>query len=273
MPDADALVTAAALAPQSVDGKSHAIKLLDRAVALAPAAADIGLLDAAMCRAQVGCDELKREIRLRPVDPRNGNLWMAALQDAVTRADQMKIDRVLARMAQSSNFNLHFVALGRRFLAALHRVSPPPGDLGESADSLRQVQAMTLVAAFALPPMQYLVEACKSGASPHAARRRTCRAIADPLSRSDSLIANMIGLRLQELAARDIADRDDAIARRRLMLWKLSQWAAVTGAPAIPHASQITRMLAHENEVDGMNAVLRAARRSLEPPANWQPTR
>jgi hypothetical protein len=270
MHDTDALLTAGVLARQLPDGRARSIELLDRAVASAPKAVDIGLLDVTVCNGQAGCDGLKRETRIRRVDPRNGNLWMVALQDASTRANQAEVDNVLVRMAQSTSFDLHFISLARRFLDALKRIPPPPGTAA-SGDSLRQVQAMSLVMAFVLPPMQHLVEACKPGDSVHEARRKTCRAIADPLRRSDSLIANMIGLRLQELSAGDTADRQEALALRRRLLWKMRQLNELSGKADMPPASQIGIMLAHENEIDGIDALLRTSGFPLDPPANWQP--
>src|SRR6185312_15756266 len=175
------------------------------------------------------------------------------------------------RMAQSDRFDVHFMSLGRRFLVALKRIPPPPGAAGASADSLRQMQAMSLVAAFVLPPMQDLVDACRPGNPVHDARRKTCRAIADALRRSDSLIPEMIGLRLQEWTARDAADKDDALARRRRLQWKMRQLSDVSGTAAMPPASQVGIMLAHENEVDGIDAMLLATRRPLVPPVHWQP--
>jgi hypothetical protein len=271
MPDTDALVTAAVLERQLPDGQARSIGLLDRAVASAPHAADIGLLDITTCSGQAGCDALKREARLRHVDPRNGNLWMVTLHDASKRNDRSRIDSVLSRMAQSDRFDVHFISLGRRFLVALKRIPPPPGAVGASADSLRQMQAMSLVAAFVLPPMQDLVNACRPGNPVHDARRKTCRAIADPLRRSDSLIPEMIGLRLQEWTARDAADKDDAMAQRRRLQWKMRQLSDVSGTAAMPPASQIGIMLAHGNEVDGIDAMLLATGRPLVPPAHWQP--
>ncbi|WP_139351480.1 hypothetical protein [Rhodanobacter sp. B05] len=273
MPDTDSLVTAAVLARQLPDAQARAIDLLDRAAASAPQAADVGLLDITLCSAQTGCDALKREARLRHLDPRNGSLWMVALHDASMRNDRPRIDSMLSRMAQGDRFDVHFISLGQRFLVALKRIPPPPGATGTSADSLRRMQAMALVAAFVLPPMQDLVEACKPGNPVSDARRKTCRAIADSLRRSDTLIADLIGLRLQEWTARDTADKDDALARRRRLLWKMHQLNDVSGTAAMPPAGQIGIMLAHENEVEGIDAVLLATARPLDPPAHWQPPR
>ena len=151
MPDTDSLVTAAVLAGLLPDGQARSIDLLDQAVASAPRAVDVGLLDITVCSGQIGCDAMKREARLRHIDPRNGGLWMVALHDASMRNDRPRIDSVLSRMAQGDRFDVHFISLGQRFQVALKRIPPPPGATGASADSLRKIQAMALVAAFALP--------------------------------------------------------------------------------------------------------------------------
>ena len=81
----------------------------------------------------------------------------------------------------------------------------------------------------------------------------------------------MIGLRLQEWTARDAADRNVAMDQRRRLQWKLRQLSNVSVTGAIPPTNQIDIMLGHQNEVDGIDAVLRATGQALEPPAEWQP--
>lgn len=271
MPDTDALVTAGVLAGQLPNAQARSLDLLDRAVASAPQATDIGLLDITACAAQPGCDALKREARMRHIAPHNGMFWIVALHDASTRADQARIDAVLARMAQSTSFDMHFTSMGRRLLAGLKRMPPAPDMRGTPHDVARLVQAGNLVTAFAMPPMQDLVEACKPVAPTSAVRRKACRAIATSLRHGDSLVTNMIGLRLQEWTAANDADRNDAIAQRRLLQWKMHQLRAVNMHSAMPPARQARLMLAHENEAEGFDAVLHAAGYPLDPPANWQP--
>ena len=271
MPDTDALVTAGVLAGMSPNGKARFVDLLDRAVTSAPQAADIGLLDIMACTEQPGCDALQREVRMHSVDPRNGNFWIVALHDASEHADQTRIDTALTGMAQSTSFDLYSVSLGRRMLLGLKRIPPAPGFDDTPVDVARQVQARTLVLAVATPAMQDLVEACRPGTPAGNTRRKTCRAIANSLRHSDSLITNMIGLRLQEWTASDATDRNDALAGRRRLEWKMSQLRDVSDS-VMPPVTRMGTLLAHKNEVDGIDAVLRATGRPLDPPAGWQPS-
>jgi hypothetical protein len=270
MPDADALVTAGVLAQMAPDSEARAIDLLDRAAAAAPQAADVGLLDILLCGEQPGCDALKREVRLRRVDPANGSFWFFALHDAAARTDPVRVDRALAGMAQSTRFDLYFISMSRRLLTGLKRIPPAPGMRDTPVDEARLVQARSLVAALAVPPLQDLVKACKPGTPASDARRKTCRTIAGSLRHGDLLITNMLGLRLQQWTAHDAADRNDAIAQRRGLQWKMSQLADISVHGTMPPAILASTMLAHENEVDGIDAVLRADDCALEPPADWQ---
>lgn len=274
LPDADSAVTAAGLARLLPNGASRSLSLFDRATALAPDAADIGLLDVIQCSTQPGCDVLGREARVRGIDPQNGDTWMAALHDASVHSDQARIDDVLSNMARSTYFNFYFASLGRRYLNGLNRIPLPPGDTPGDArtpEAQRQVLAMSMVAALAIPAMQDLVHACQPGSPVSEGRRDTCRSIAASMDRGDSLITNMIGLRLQEWSARDAADRAEALAQRRRLQWRMHQLNAIAGTPVLPTTKQMTTMLAHEREADSIDAMLVDAGRPLDPPADWQP--
>ncbi|HEV7123492.1 MAG TPA: hypothetical protein VGN24_08705 [Rhodanobacter sp.] len=270
--DTDALLTAGVLARGLPHGGPRSLDLLDKAAASAPQAADIGWLDISACTAQPGCNALKREASMRRVDPRNGIFWIAALRDAWKHADRPRIDAVLARMAQSTGFELHSFAMQQRMLVALERVPPRPhadGALDRKPDVARLVQARLLVLRAAMPPMQDLVEACKPGRTAGGARRKNCRDIARALGHSDLAITKLIGFRLQEWNARDIADRNNAVANRRRLQWKMSQLGDLAASSMSPITRDST-ILAYENEVDGIDAALRANGRRLDPPAGWR---
>lgn len=274
LPDADALVTAAGLARSLPDGTSRSLSLLDRAAALAPKATDIGLLDVLQCSTQQSCDVPSRETRVRSIDPKNGYAWMAALHDATMRSDQARIDEALSDMAHSTYFNFYFASLGRRFINGLNRVSTPPGDPADHADTpeaTRQIEAMSMVVALAVPALQDIVHACKPGSPVNEGRSKVCRAIATSMEQGDSLIANMVGLRLHEWAARNASDRTEALAQRRRLQWRMNQLGAITGTPTLPQMKEVTTMLAHEREIDSIDTMLADVGRPLDPPTSWQP--
>ncbi|OOG37076.1 hypothetical protein [Rhodanobacter sp. C05] len=272
--DADALITAGALAQNLSGDAGKSLSLLDRATVIAPQAADIGLLDVIQCGTHPGCDALKREARVRSIDPHNGDVWMAELHDASTHADLARIDEALSNMARSTHFNFYFASLGRRFIAGLNRVPTLPDDPADRAgtpEARRQEQAMSMVAALAMPALQDLMHACQPGSTAGDARHKTCRDIATSMEHGDTMIANLVGLRLHEWTARDAGDRAEAVAQRRRLQWRMNQLSAIAGTPALPPTKEIATMLAHEREVDSIDAMLTDAGRPLDPPTGWQP--
>ncbi|OOG60225.1 hypothetical protein B0E48_05605 [Rhodanobacter sp. C03] len=177
-------------------------------------------------------------------------------------------------MARSTHFNVYFASLGRRFIAGLNRVPTPPGDPADQAntpESQRQMQAMSMVAALAMPALQDLVRVCEPGTAPSDGRRKTCRDTATSMEHGDTVIANMVGLQLHEWNARDADDRAEALAQRRRLQWQMNQLATITGTPALPPTKEVASMLAHEREVDSIDAMLADAGKPLDPPTDWQP--
>jgi hypothetical protein len=114
MPDADAKIAAAALVQQFPDEKTRTMPLMDRAVTLAPTAADIALLDINLCSATPGCPAAEREAKLRSVAPDNGAFWMMALHQATVRGDKAGTASVIRRLALAHHFDLHHASLGKR---------------------------------------------------------------------------------------------------------------------------------------------------------------
>ncbi|WP_266157884.1 hypothetical protein [Dyella silvatica] len=275
MPDADALLTAAALAATTPSQASRAMTLLDRASAMAPQAADIGLLGIQLCSMQADCAALPRETRLRQLDPHNGIAWMTALHDASGRADAARIDDMLNHMTHATRFDIYFVALTRRFNTALDRVPRSPDEA--SADDHRAdetghyAQAMNMAMSLVMPAFQDLVRACKPGSPAANARRETCRQIVPSLEQGDSLIANLIGLRIHEWTASDANDLATEEAQYRRLSWQMKQQLDIATSPAISPAKRMAIVLAYEREMDRMAALLTAAGKPLDPPAHWQP--
>lgn len=260
MPDADAQVTAAALAQMEPAERAQMLPLVERAQALEPGSVDIALLAIDMCSATAGCDAETRESRLRPIAPDNAALLMQALHAAIASRDESLVDGVLARLAGTRTFDVRFATLARRFARAFRRLPPFP-DESAKPDSPEE-KAMALVTAVAIPALQDLFTVC---ADAPARRQQDCRRIADALVHGDTLISLGIGQRLQLWNARDDADRQAAIEQLRLWAWRRSQLGALA-----PDGRQLTMLWTHEREPDGVVAILDAAGKPLTPPTDWR---
>ena len=197
MPDPDAKITAAALAQSPSGEKERAVMpLMDRAVALAPTAADIALLDITLCAATPGCDAVSREAQLRHVEAGNGAFWMMALHQATLQNDEIGTEAAIRQIARSPRFDLHMASLGKRFRAALERFPPPARDTAadDSPQLAAPVTAMALLQALAIPAFQDITLACKPDTErPMLADQQRCRRVAESMKKGDSMIANLIG--------------------------------------------------------------------------------
>ncbi len=75
-------------------------------------------------------------------------------------------------------------------MAGLNRVPAPPGDPADQAstpEARRQMQAMSMVPALAIPALQDLVHACQPGSPASEGRRKTCRDIATSMEHGDAV--------------------------------------------------------------------------------------
>ena len=271
---ADALVTAAALASLDAGNAAQALSLVDRALLDQPKAADIGLFAISLCARTPRCDLLRREAELRAIDPGNGAGWMAALQHASNSKDSAGVEQALTQIAQASQFDLDFVPLERRFISGLAEVPAPFAVDADSntPEAQRRVWAISVTSALATPGFQSLLQACKQdSAGDKPALRQRCRLIATRLVGGDRVISNMVGLRLQEWAANNDQDRQSALTEQRRMNWRLWQLGDIATKQQLSTGEQTAILIAHDNESDGIAAVLTAAHRPLDPPADWQP--
>jgi hypothetical protein len=130
--------------------------------------------------------------------------------------------------------------------------------------------AMAWVSALAFPAYQDIVSACKpNGAQPlPETRKRPCRSIADALKAGDSVIANRLGLRLQEWNARDAADRNEARDQYRVSLWRTNRFDTLIAS--LPIDQRVATLWTHDSEADRIAAVLKQADEPLNPPTDWR---
>lgn len=274
MPDPDAKITAAALAQTFPTEKPQVMPLMDRAVAMAPTAADIALLDITLCAGTPGCDAASREAQLRHVEAGNGAFWMMALHQATLQNNEIGTAEAIRQLARSQRFDLHMASLGKRFRAALERVPPPARD-NAADDSPRlaaPITAMAMVHALAFPAFQDIELACKpeTGRRMLAERKQQCRSIAESMKKGDSMIANVIGLRLQEWNARDAADKADALKQRRISGWRMDRFSKLSLSGALPPGEDAGSIWNNDREADSIGALLTKSGQPLNPPDDWR---
>lgn len=277
MPDPDAKITAAALAQTFPTEEPQVMPLMDRAVAMAPTAADVALLDVTLCAETPGCDAVSREAQLRHVETGNGAFWMMALHQATLQNDEIGTADAIRQLAHSSRFDLHMASLGKRLRAALERFPPPARDnaADDSPQLAAPITAMAVVQALAIPAFQDVTLACKPGTEQPtlAERKQQCRRIAESMKKGDSMIANLVGLRLQEWNARDAADKADALKQRRISGWRLARFSKLTLSGGLPPGENAGSIWNNDREADAIVALLKKSGQPLNPPDDWRAPR
>lgn len=196
-------------------------------------------------------------------------------------------DAILAASAQSSRFDIHAYDTVRWLRQTFAAQLPPPAEWVEAQgaefdlDTLHAMQSMTLWSAVALPSfhsLEPLSETCRGyvrGASTQ--RRAACRQVAQALAdASDTLLGQLVGIKLLEDAAGTPEERAEAHTRRRRFDWRMQQWTEVSSRLRNAGSSDFARLLGDPgiyNEEQLMLRQLREAGVALDPPAGWQPPR
>lgn len=283
MADANALAAAALLSRNIAhdrDGHAYgdpsgrqAMRLLDRAVAREPMAADLAALDFIECLGVDGCDAGDRERRLRRIDPGNALGWLVGLRRARQAGDRDAEDAMLASMAQARTFDVYFSRLSGRLRDGLGRLPQPPSPGGPATAAptppWNLVYATGLTAAFAMPPLQDITLACRD-AAPGSARAADCARVADAFEAGDTLVANALGARMHEWLAVDDAGRARAHAKLRTLYWRMRNWAHLCSTAGIDPMQQIEATFGSPRELDGITRALARANVPLAPPPGWR---
>jgi hypothetical protein len=268
-PDADSLVTAAALLPAFGPSRRQALQLLDRASRLAPTADDIVALALLTCEQVTGCDAHQRARRLRMLAPHNALGWLPALNAAQGRGNAPGVTRILQRMSRASRFETYQTPLARRIQHGLADLPAPPGmgmhyHLDDGHDRLLQVRIY--VSLMPMPAYQPLLDACRPDGADFAQRRSACREIGTKLTTSWSIIANLVGVELQRWTAQGAHDCQQTLTRERDMDWLIPVHASCDRAHI---AACLDADMQATSELDADRTIARQLGKPLTPPADW----
>lgn len=268
-PDADSLVTAAALQPAFGPSGRQTLQLLDRASRLAPSADDIVALALLKCAEVAGCDAHRLARRLQALAPHNALGWLPALNAAQGHGKAPKVTRILQRMSQASGFETYQTSLARRIQDGLADLPPPPDvdmhhHLDERHDRLLQVRI--LVSLMPMPAYQPLIKACRPDGADFAQRRSACREIGTELATSWSIIVNIIGVELQRWTAQGAHDCQQTLTRERDMDWLIPVHASCDRAHI---AACLDADMQATSELDADRTIARQLGKPPTPPAGW----
>lgn len=263
--DPDSLAASALIAGQiSGFSSSTALDLAARAVAAAPARADLALLQLQLCESAPACDPLPLETRLRVLDPANGITWIYAL----LRADRehRPADWAAARdgLAQSRGVNVYWN----------HTVSHLARALAGKAgfDSGAAVAEAIGIEAALMTALQPLSRACQAQEIQLPDVLGQCRRIAAALRHGDTSVIEADGSSMAlGLWPAGSAERLAIIKERQVLRYRvdlMTRYAAQLNSPQATNAlaDMLTRYPTQQ-------AVMRALYVRLglkpDPPSDW----
>lgn len=196
-------------------------------------------------------------------------------------ASKMSLDPALFVVArQATRYDTYYDDAIRLSVSAMRRHPPDAATWKRIQDSgVRSVDAFattlgTSVWGMGLPAFQYLIAPCKGDALTLPQRQEDCRHIADVLrTRSDTLIARLIGIAVGRYAARDADEKRALTAERRVVDWQMAQWRSAGETAAEGEAANLaTLVMAHPDigESEMMLRAIEAAGLPSMPPDDWE---
>jgi hypothetical protein len=229
------------------------------------------------CTPAAPCDD--RAMALARLEPGNGAAWLPALGAASRRGDADGTSDLVARMADASTFDVLFVDSAEAWYAAEALVPLAPAELagfrsnmgpGTTGEGFAITAAIARAAAFPIPSLKPLADACRPDRDPRAAERRDdCVRIGRTMLASGTMVPRSMGYSLLERMG--AATPADAEANRR------SRWLATesnTMAPTLEaNGDEMRRyfsdLLATRDEYQAMERRIVRGHGRVDPPVDW----
>jgi hypothetical protein len=268
--DADQLL-AQALRAWAVDKDSpHALILAERAAAAAPTRADVAWLHLRLCAQTPACQPQSLEARLKKLAPDNGVVWLSVLSRAQAEKDLQVEQQVLTAMSRAQDFNLYWTPLTWRIATAINR-DPPPRNEKDAAAPLTAAlnETASWLSAIVTPSFRSLTAACGAEKAHEPARRAVCLDIANVLQRSDTYIAEGLGLGIAQRLAPPGSVQASQIEERIEVIGYQNQTAGAVMTAQIERdkfSAQVLELMKKlPREQDVSLAILRWAQQPLTP--------
>lgn len=267
----DALLVQAMLRRSADPGSPQGLQSAKQAAERAPDRKDIAWLHVQFCQQVSGCNSAQLETRLRKLDPDNGNAWLGALSRAQQQHDTLAEDKILDELSRSKHFNIYWNTLVSKTAVALSGQVAPPADPKRPAEPLTQSmnQAVNWVSAVAAESFQPLGETCSAARTMKANVAQRCAQVAAALQRSDTYIAEGIGLGIAQRVT-TVGSASAQKVNTRIDTTRYQRDAAGQIMEAQLEREKFTRELVNlmaslPREQDVFIAVMRWAGRPLEP--------
>lgn len=272
--DAD-LLAATALAiwgtNPSANG-SQALSQIQRATKAAPDRPELLWLHLRLCIEVPGCEPEAIEARLRKLDPSNGAVWTGALNRAQLRGDARAEEQILEVMTKAGAFNVYWTPLVAKLTPPLSRTPVGNSSAPQAIPSpLANAMNSTIgwLSALTIPTFKSVGVACDEQHVREPSTRLRCQQISQALQKSDTTLAEGMGLGIAQRLA--VANSASALqlAKQVQTLRHQNQAAGAVVAAQVEKdkfAQQMLKLMAQlKKEQDVSRAILRWAGQPLTP--------
>jgi hypothetical protein len=249
----------------------QALALVKMAAEKEPDRVDIAWLHAQLCLETRGCEPEPLSAILRKLDPDNGTAWLSALARAQKQQDRAAEDQILEALSRSKHFNIYWNRLVSRVaLVFSEEIAAAKAD--KLPDPLTRAvnQTVNWMSGIALPSFEPLAESCSVTRMVRGGTSQLCAQIAAALQRSDSYIAEGMGLGIAQRITTPGTDAATKVGERI----GTARYQRDTVAQIIETQTQrdkftnelLQLMTSLPREQDVFLAVMRWAGQPLEPP-------
>lgn len=266
-PTATNLAAAALLAwPGDLSGRP--LELIAQAEALAPQRAEVAWVHLAICE-RLKCEAKEQiEAHLQEIDPDNGFVWAANLEPAQSSGSADAVTAAIARIGASPRMTFYWNQLEVMTVDALAVASP------SQSLATRGYEAIGVLAAQAIPPLQPMSKACRLEQLNLPGRRAACEALVARMEQSSTVLTQSLAISMQERWwPAGSPQREVVRAKRRRLDYLLTmssriRWWRMNRDMAV----RIDAARKTEREEDVELAMIKSFGLPAEPPMDWKDT-
>jgi hypothetical protein len=264
--------TALALWGQDPSGNgSPALNLIQKAAKAAPDRPEILWLHVRICSEVPGCEPQPIETQLRKLDPGSGSVWLGALGRAQRRGDARAEEQILEAMTKAVHFDTYWTTLIAKLTPSLSRtpVASTPAQPVPTPVTNAMNATIVWLSKLAVSSFKPVSTACDEQHVREPATRVRCDQIARALERSDTVLAEGIGLGIsQRLAIPDSAAAIQLRGKVQMLRYQNQESGAVVAAQVEKEkfSEQMLKLMGQlKKEQDVARAILRWAGKPLAP--------
>jgi hypothetical protein len=250
---------------------SQALALIERAAQSAPQRPELLWLQARICSETPGCEAEPLEAQLRQLDPGSGAVWLGPLARAQARKDAHTEEQILEAMTKAGHFNVYWTTLVARLTPPVSRspvatavAQPAPTPLTNALNSTVGYLSRMMTRAFTP-----LSSACDAQHVREPGRRVRCDRIAQILQKSDTTLAEGVGLGIaQRLAVPNSVVSMQIVEKINTLSHQNQSSGAIVAAQVEKEkfSDQMLKLMSEsKREQDVSKAILRWAGQPLTP--------